>query len=204
MPRDNQISIDGGLDRFACMSCDERIFTSESALLQHCRKATCHQGEWCERCTWLFVSQSAYQAHRRDSDVHWVCSKCGCDESEKDRLISHMSESHLYCFEYCEQEFDNENNLQMHKQIHLPRSKECHGCTRKFATVSAMMLHLESDTCPSGITLGDIDQWAFGCYQSRYYTNEWDDEYKYKCPTCGNEFEFVSGLFQHIESPSCD
>jgi hypothetical protein len=58
--------------------------------------------------------------------------------------------------------------------------------------------------CPSEVTQEDVDKWAFECYQSHHYTNGWDDDYKYRCPGCDENFTKVSGLFQHIETPACD
>lgn len=49
-----------------------------------------------------------------------------------------------------------------------------------------------------------IDRWAFECYQSRAYTDDWDDDYRYRCPMCNNTFEYVSALLRHTESPACD
>ena len=64
-----------------------------------------------------------------------------------------------------------------------------------------MMIHLEAGTCNSGVGHDEIDDWAFD--GSRAYTNNWTDYYRYQCPTCAEDFRFVSGLLQHIESLAC-
>ena len=67
-----------------------------------------------------------------------------------------------------------------------------------------MMIHLESGTCASGVCMTDIDHWAQQCYQHWAYTTSDNGGYQYKCPDCGMDFKYVSGLFQHVESPACD
>ena len=64
------------------------------------------------------------------------------------------------------------------------------------------MLHLEAGTCSSGSNLRIINSFAHQCYQHQHYTTD-DDHYQYKCPECGARFLFMSGLFQHVESESC-
>jgi len=68
-----------------------------------------------------------------------------------------------------------------------------------------MFLHLETGRCEAGIDVDDIDDWAFECPRSRDYTNEEDDETKYRCPDpdCQQSFRFVSGLLQHAETDAC-
>lgn len=75
----------------------------------------------------------------------------------------------------------------------------------KFATQSAMMLHLEIGTCPSGVDWSDIDEYARECRQSRAYLgdDDDDDDYMYKCPTCEKPFRFMSAVLQHAESEPC-
>ena len=65
-----------------------------------------------------------------------------------------------------------------------------------------MMIHLEAGTCKSGIGLDEVDECAFD--SCRAYTNNWHDYYQYQCPTCGEDFRYVSALLQHIESQACE
>ena len=48
-----------------------------------------------------------------------------------------------------------------------------------------------------------INEWAFECFQHKHYTNDWDDDYLYRCPTCDNNFKYVSALLRHAESRAC-
>lgn len=81
--------------------------------------------------------------------------------------------------------------------------EECYGCTRKFKSPSGILIHLESMTCPSEVTQNEIDKWAFKCHESHLYTNGWEDEYKYRCPKCDENFIKVSALLQHTETLAC-
>jgi hypothetical protein len=67
-----------------------------------------------------------------------------------------------------------------------------------------MMIHLESGTCESGVECGELDRLAYECYQRGKYINGWNEYYKYKCPDCENQFRYLSGLFQHVESDACN
>jgi hypothetical protein len=72
-----------------------------------------------------------------------------------------------------------------------------------FKSPSGILIHLESTTCDSEVTQVDIDRWAFNCHKSYLYTNGWDDEHRYRCPTCDYGFPRFSGLLQHIETAAC-
>jgi len=67
-----------------------------------------------------------------------------------------------------------------------------------------MLIHLESGSCESGISIDDLNQFALECYQNKKYSTNLDDEYPYFCPGCQAEFTSLSGLFQHAETvPLC-
>lgn len=206
-----------------CVACGEREFESENSLLQHCRQAKAHAEEWCNRCEWMFVSESAREVHYRDSNRHWICSLCNIDESEEDDLISHQSAKHSYCY-HCEETFGNlsehryqfhyrcrtcdgeygsENDLKMvslptinwysyspfshplqHQQTHLPRDKQCPGCSRNFATDTTILLHLESAGCTIIMTHENIDDLAFSMDQDRHYSAGEIDEFTFNCRLC--------------------
>lgn len=77
-------------------------------------------------------------------------------------------------------------------------------CIDRFECVSAMILHLESDMCPSESHIDLIDDLAFQCEQSHRYTNRRQDYYKYQCPDCGTQFTKLSALLQHAECEACE
>ncbi|EXJ56719.1 hypothetical protein A1O7_07063 [Cladophialophora yegresii CBS 114405] len=92
----------------------------------------------------------------------------------------------------------------VHNRTHLPANIECLGCDREFSEFAAMMIHLESGTCASGIDRDNIDNWVFESDPCYLYGNWWEANYKYQCPGCGNDFRFVSGLCQHVATDACD
>ncbi|KAJ9393954.1 hypothetical protein DTO282F9_9117 [Paecilomyces variotii] len=122
-----------------------------------------------------------------------------------DELRDHNVEQHNLCVD-CGQFFQNRNNLEMHKQRHTPRDLECYGhdhygCEQIFKTFSGMLIHLESGSCISGTTEGEIDDLARACYQSRKYRRDLENGgWLYMCPGCERDFSKLSSLFQHAES----
>lgn len=90
-----------------------------------------------------------------------------------------------------------------HQQVHLPRDKECYGCYRNFPTLPAMMIHLESGNCSSQVTNDDIDNWTLQYSQLNRYIDP-QAANRYECPRCENQFSYLSGLLQHLESDACD
>jgi hypothetical protein len=136
MTRENQALINVEEDEFVCVSCDEREFDTEEALLQHCQNARCHKSESCKRCRWLFISTKACEQHIQDSQNHWICSECSVDQPEELDLRVHMETSHSICYDcqsrlanlgkhrveqhnrcsICDQEFENENEVLMLSQ----------------------------------------------------------------------------------------
>jgi len=199
MVRLNQIIFAAESQYFVCQSCNDRAFGSEMGLLEHCRYASYHRDEWCERCKWLFVSPAAHNAHLRHSHRHWLCDTCSVDESSRQDLMRHMESSHSFCMDCgvtygsyqnhrihyhhrcteCEREFGNENEKTMHMKVHLPRNHQCYGCPRTFPSTSAVLIHLESKKCPSGSNRDVIDEIAFEFNQRSEYVNGQWSGFKY-------------------------
>jgi hypothetical protein len=89
-----------------------------------------------------------------------------------------------------------------------------------FTTYAGMIIHLESGACDSGIDVLDLNESAAMCYQWRKFLDEDyreemlqcedlvevynDTVYPFDCPTCGTVFSKLSGLFQHVDSTSCE
>ena len=66
-----------------------------------------------------------------------------------------------------------------------------------------MLLHLESGACECQVNNNEIEQLAFDCNQSEYYTR-YGGGFPFACPTCETQFSYMSGLFQHVESDACE
>ncbi|KIW23076.1 uncharacterized protein PV07_11305 [Cladophialophora immunda] len=198
MVRENQLQILNEGATCVCIPCD-RQFVFINGLLNHCRNAEVHQGEWCERCQWLFVSPAARQAHVDNSPRHNICTPCDLDFSTAALLESHDVDVHNMCMD-CGKYFRKVNDLMQHKRSHLPLEIECLGCDRLFSEFSAMMIHLESGNCESGIDRDDIDSYIRDCG----YVNELYDGLMYQCPDCEADFRFASALCQHVASNACN
>ncbi|KIV84925.1 hypothetical protein PV11_00672 [Exophiala sideris] len=198
----NQLSSSDVFHDYTCSPCD-RKFLNLNGALNHCRNASVHRGEWCERCQWLFVSPAARNKHVADSPHHYICKRCKIDYDLTTALNKHLVDVHHQCMD-CEEEFNNDNDLQQHKRSHLPLDVKCLACERKFSEFAAMMIHLESGTCQSGVDRNDIDTWVFDENGYGRYVNEWTNFWRYRCPTCSSDFRFASALLQHAASNHCD
>lgn len=67
-----------------------------------------------------------------------------------------------------------------------------------------MVLHLEAGTCESQIDSTDVVALALECYQSRYYAyGNYNDSFRFSCPSCRVASRTMSGLLQHVESDYC-
>ena len=111
MPRANLLVINHNNQEYTCNPCNSRGFNSANGALSHARDAGVHQGEWCKRCEWLFVSPAARDAHAANSSKHNICNRCSRDVSSFQRLETHKSDVHHECSD-CGREFQNDNNLQ--------------------------------------------------------------------------------------------
>lgn len=84
----------------------------------------------------------------------------------------------------------------------MPKNVECHGCNMMFVSKSAMVLHLETGTCASGVDrtwvtrTGGLGKEAFRFINAGL-------GFDFKCPNCPTQFQYMSGLLQHAESPTC-
>lgn len=133
MVRENQITGSIIENIFICNACDERTFTSYHNLLQHCRTAKTHIGEWCESCKWLFVSPVALNAHLHNSRDHWICTECQLDIDNEEDFESHMALAHSWCCE-CDRRFVD------HQQHRIEIHNRCGTCDREFATSNELSM----------------------------------------------------------------
>jgi hypothetical protein len=122
----------------------------------------------------------------------------------------------------------NENNLNAHlnSSLHKPKSVRCPGnnCGRGFVSFSALVLHFEAGTCPSGLTRDQLNRMVVrmdrnnaitnparliggpGGYSPANVTTSWATErswngYAYECFLCHNTFRTLHALNAHLQSP---
>ena len=177
---------------------------------------------YCEVCDRWFPHARALSQHTRDSAVyHPTCEACDSYFGSFTALQQHFSECHYYCRD-CNRFFQSAANLNAHRGSSLdnPRSFKCPGrsCNRAFVSMSALILHAESGTCPSGVTrkiindhMARIDtqnaitnpaRMITGASEPEYWATErsWNG-YGYACCLCNAEFQTLSSLNQHLKSP---
>ena len=106
--------------------------------------------EYCLRCDRSFLDDSALAQHVADSSKHHVCHECPKDFASAHALSEHNRQKHAVgrtCGR-CDLVFASERDLQGHLrsnvcQPRLPLECPAESCTRTFASVGAMIQHLE-------------------------------------------------------------
>lgn len=150
----------------SCNKCGNS-FSSCDDLASHLRDSHFY----CDECNKIFIDSKALDQHK-NSPRHigqFHCCDCDRDFVNEDALNQHLRDkvhtidrtADLRCIE-CGGEFGDEKALQQHRNSikHRPISDiKCiaPGCRRKFKSPSAMLHHLESGGCRSGLHRHTID-----------------------------------------------
>ncbi|KAI1061107.1 hypothetical protein LB506_011763 [Fusarium annulatum] len=209
-----------------CPPCD-RHFRLENSLDQHIRAV--HSQTYCWRCERHFPHARAKQQHLENSPRHHICTHCDYepDFDSQDDLADHLIEEHhacIPCHEYfsdeedllehdvdvhhkcrtCGRFFSSRSNLINHRKTHAAKNFECLGYSRMFISRSAMVLHLEANTCESGSDEHSIRQCVWDYYEIYGRWNHDHDDDLDCGSSCGTYFNKLSALLQHVESESCD
>ena len=143
-------------------------------------------------------------------------------------MLAHCRTAHTdrWCAS-CKRMFINENNLRQHQRsaIHQPTTVRCpmKGCGRSFVSTAALVLHLESGTCASGMTREMIDRLVAKYDKGGIITNPsrliqgpspsrpevvrtwatdraWNGR-GYECYVCHKTFPSLTSLNAHLGSP---
>ncbi|KAL7414137.1 hypothetical protein BDY24DRAFT_387736 [Mrakia frigida] len=146
-----------------CSQCDRFFSAGWNALSSHYANSSVH--DWCSLCSKEFPNRPQLIQHRLDS--HPSCSPCNLSFVNQTGLEEHYRQSpvhsHLYCVP-CKKLFPTTANIDAHlnSSIHVQKTFKCpgRGCTRYHVSHSAVILHLESGSCPSGITRHLIDRYV--------------------------------------------
>ena len=166
-----------------CRPCN-KDFLSEEALIQHYVQSTRHA--YCQGCDEHFDSFGELYEHFDDahywcnlcSQVHIssLCSRSPYHDrwltpstllplqffKNDNGLHEHRRQKHadVYCAP-CKRMFQNATNLRSHERsaVHQGRDVRCpmQNCGRAFVSRSALVVHLESGACASGMTRRMID-----------------------------------------------
>jgi DNA-directed RNA polymerase subunit RPC12/RpoP len=122
-----------------------------------------------------------------------------------------------FCCNMCNRSFANQNELNMHMQVHRPRNVSCPVCgDRRFASAANAVQHVESGYCRGcrGADNARRQIYDFANKQrplQRYLTDpprltngEYHPngmpEFPYRCPDCGKCFRQMSQLLQHQDN----
>ncbi|EGN93768.1 hypothetical protein SERLA73DRAFT_126614 [Serpula lacrymans var. lacrymans S7.3] len=231
-----------------CDYCD-RYFSNAHALSQHLRYSDNHNFP-CWSCGVEFSTRTGLKEHYVQSRNHAYCQYCDEHFEDREDLIDHNHDNHSYCpscnkvfkndfglhehnrqvHHYCvscKRLFVSASNLQAHmnSSTHRPRDVVCpfRGCAQAFVSKSALVLHLESGKCQSGVDRRTVDRYVpawngafFECYLchtefrsldalNQHLASPFHREKVYRCPltSCRVQFVTLSALCQHVESEKC-
>ncbi|KAG2122575.1 hypothetical protein DEU56DRAFT_831683 [Suillus clintonianus] len=229
--------------------CDRcyRYFNSWSAYHQHVRDSSNH---WeCEDCQIDFGSWLGRKEHYVQSPDHDYCQYCDVHFNYASELEDHYEDEHAYC-RSCRKVFKNdfglhEHNRQKHadvyciackrlfqapsnlhshlnSSVHRPKDTICpfNGCGMAFINKSALILHLESGSCQSGVNRRMVDNWVRTNDRSNMITNparlitageranvsliatqrSWNGR-AFECVLCHTQFKALTDLNRHLASP---
>jgi len=180
---------------------------------------------YCQHCNEHFQDQQDLEEHYRDE--HWFCDICKKVFLNSNGLHEHNRQCHasVYCIP-CMRIFIAPSNLRSHQNssIHAPKDVHCPFpvCTQTFVSRSAMLLHLESGSCPSRVTRQAINRIVRQLDTSNVITNparlitggrnthdeitysataaSWNGR-AYECCLCHSSFPRLLALNQHLASP---
>ncbi|TFY58713.1 hypothetical protein EVJ58_g6246 [Rhodofomes roseus] len=205
-----------------CDDCD-KDFTTYEKLKQHWIDS--HRHHFCQYCDEHFDNEDELEEH--EEAEHYYCAPCGRSFNSALGLHEHNRQSHHYCTD-CRRLFQNENNLQHHLRstLHAGAHVPCPGkkCKKMFVSGAALILHLESGTCPSRITREQVNRVVAKYDKGNVITNParmlayreggsgqtiatwatgraWNG-LRYECFLCHREYRTLEALNQHLASPA--
>ncbi|KLO16576.1 hypothetical protein SCHPADRAFT_901374 [Schizopora paradoxa] len=200
-----------------------QIFNNAKGLKEHYVQHSDHY--YCQYCDEHFDDEDDFLDHAEDD--HFVCRPCGKIFGTRAKQQEHYENHHYYC-KSCDRLFNSQSNLDHHlaSSIHKPRAFACPGrnCNKAFVSISALILHAESGTCPSGTTRKTVNEYVVRMDRTNVITNPnrlitsggvsappaqtrtyataqaWNGR-AYECFLCHKEFRALSALNAHLASP---
>ncbi|KAL4063896.1 hypothetical protein V8B97DRAFT_654122 [Scleroderma yunnanense] len=210
--------IDNSARHNICDDCDID-FASWTGLKEHWVQSPRHS--YCQYCDCHFDDGSSLLDHYRDE--HYYCEKCNRVFKNEYGLHEHNRQSHYYC-ESCKRVFQSPSNLSAHMNSSTHRSKDVpcpfNGCDQSFVSKSALILHLESGGCKSGVNRQMVNRYVREVDRTNIITNpsrlltggdntdvsytatdaSWNGR-AYECVLCHNLFRSLRDLNRHLASP---
>jgi len=167
------------------------------------------------RCTDCVNGWGRTCAQCSDYCMHYEFSNNQWNKGEGSSRCKDCVESYAYSCGECGKTFQNQNNLNMHMQVHRSRTVSCPVCGEmRFKSGANAVQHVESGYCSGcrggGNARNQIYEFAKKQGRMRQYltdvpmlTNGGYDydrgvpEYPYCCPVCSISFRNLSQLMQH-------
>lgn len=133
-----------------CFGCTQ-MFATHSAMLTHLESGNCTVDE----NDLDLLAEKCYQSRRYVSAEHreWLRTEERSDHRAKG---VYNSRARRWECEMCQQSFHTQQGMESHvsSPIHDPFVYECPDCEIPFSTLSALLQHVESQTCDEGIWSG--------------------------------------------------
>ncbi|KAI6015663.1 hypothetical protein EDC04DRAFT_2578163 [Pisolithus marmoratus] len=215
-----------------CESCNKmlRNFPTWLGLKEHWVQDSDH--DYCQYCDEHFSSRSALIDHYNDD--HYYCESCNRVFKSDHGLHEHNRQRHgdRYCVS-CKRLFRFESNLNsasflcsceahLNSSVHRPKDVPCpfRGCDMAFVSKSALILHLESGSCQSGVNRQRVNQYVRDMDRNNaiidpsrlltagdntsvdYIATErsWNGN-AFECVLCHSRFAALRDLNRHLASP---
>jgi len=205
-----------------CYGCN-RDFETLFQLKQHWVASPRHH--YCQKCDEHFDDGDDLEEHYEDA--HYYCPSCRRIFDSALGLHEHNRQSHPYCPD-CRRLFQSDTHLRSHLRsgLHAGATVPCPGrdCNKMFVSGAALILHLESGTCPSRITRLQVDRVVaqydrqhiitnpsrmigYGDSSSERTVETWATERAwngsaYECFMCHRQYRTLVSLNQHLASPA--
>ncbi|KAF8607582.1 hypothetical protein BDV93DRAFT_519614 [Ceratobasidium sp. AG-I] len=172
----------------------------------------------CAYCAKDFGHQANLDEHNKRNHEH--CGMCNTWLNKASDMKKHNQSIHHLCVE-CDRYFSSVNELKNHlnSSTHRPKTVVCPGrrCERTFIHIAALILHLESGVCVSGVTRSTVDRFVAERDLDHFIINPrrmitgpaqiWAARNARKgqileCHFCNREFQSLRSLKQHFASPA--
>ncbi|KAF2182008.1 hypothetical protein K469DRAFT_587763 [Zopfia rhizophila CBS 207.26] len=105
-------------------------------------------------CVTSFDTEKAMRRHKKDSEEHDYCHKCGEDFDSYEDLAQHKAfrpDNHGMACRVCGEEFKSVSGLKRHIELShkIDQKLPCIGCGEEFYRASLLTEHLEFGHCPN-------------------------------------------------------
>jgi hypothetical protein len=202
---------------YECPSCDATFYDADG-LQDHYDNDSC--------CFYRNVQFQRQSETNQRFDYHHHCTTCNYHAQNHEELLRHKENRHPRC-EPCDRTFVGRSQLDAHlaSAEHTPKDFRCaFACGAMFVSASAMVLHLEADTCKTpdaeqkiACIMASFDRYCRtivshsqtiprSTYQSflpaSTHTDSWSRHPSPNCSICLRSFATVQDLRIHIASTS--